>query len=131
MSKMKMLLINGFSANMLKPGHHVRMEWKPIPIEKATSLYKTDAFRSVVGHADTAAVFADLLGAPVPCNRETVMVDGGAEFILGSYRGPRLPEGAHTLPEGGSIDWYRIIVMPVETHGADQDEIPIGTFHQT
>ncbi|MCK7505116.1 MAG: DUF1874 domain-containing protein [Desulfobacterales bacterium] len=55
---------------------------------------------SAVGHADTAAVFSSLLGRPVPVERRSIKLDEGETALVGQYIGPRLPEGATTLPEG-------------------------------
>lgn len=61
---------------------------------------------SVVGHADTAAVFAAVLGRPVAVNRATIKLEKGHCLLVGQYIGPRLPEGATTLPEGATIEWW-------------------------
>jgi hypothetical protein len=65
---------------------------------------------SVVGHADTAAVFAHQLGRDVPMNRANLSLSVGDVVYVGQYTGPRLPEGATTLPEGASIRWLRVAV---------------------
>lgn len=61
---------------------------------------------SAVGHADTAAVFAAVLGRPVAVNRATIKLEQGHCLLVGQYIGPRLPEGATTLPEGATIEWW-------------------------
>ena len=61
---------------------------------------------SAVGHADTAAVFAAVLGRPVAVNRATIKLAPGQCLLVGQYIGPRLPEGATTLPEGATIEWW-------------------------
>lgn len=61
---------------------------------------------SAVGHADTAAVFAAVLGRPVAVNRATIKLEKGHCLLVGQYIGPRLPEGATTLPEGATIEWW-------------------------
>lgn len=63
---------------------------------------------SAVGHADTAVVFSAVLDMPVACNRMTLVVLPGDVLIVGQYKGPRLPEGAKSLPEGAAIEWYKI-----------------------
>lgn len=71
---------------------------------------------SAVGHADTARMFSNLLGREVQVNRMSVKLigspDGDAEHaqtaLIGQYTGPRLPEGATTLPEGAEITWWII-----------------------
>jgi hypothetical protein len=65
-------------------------------------------FSSAVGHADTAAVFADVTGLPVETARVTVCLRPGDMAIVGQYRGPRLPEGAKHLPPGASIQWIMV-----------------------
>lgn len=65
---------------------------------------------SVVGHADTAAVFASVLGCAVPANRATVTLRQGDELLVGQYRGPRLEEGASTLPPGATIQWLLVTI---------------------
>jgi hypothetical protein len=61
-----------------------------------------------VGHADTAAMFQGVLGTPVAHCRITVVLQPGDQAVIGQYRGPRLPEGCHTLPEGASIQWVKL-----------------------
>jgi hypothetical protein len=39
------------------------------------------------------------------CNRVNVSLKPGDAAIVGQYIGPRLPEGATTLPEGATIKW--------------------------
>jgi hypothetical protein len=65
-------------------------------------------FESAVGHRDTAAVFSAELGLGVAENRTTVSLCKGDLAIVGQYRGPRLAEGATTLPEGATIEWLRV-----------------------
>jgi len=67
-----------------------------------------DGFKSAVGHADTAGVFSTVLGLPVECNRCNVVLNPDEFAIIGQYIGPRLPEGATTLPEGATIKWFRL-----------------------
>lgn len=63
---------------------------------------------SAVGHADTAAVFADTLGIDVPVNRQNIVLDENTELLVGQLIGNRLPEGATTLPPGSRIMWVRV-----------------------
>ncbi len=69
-----------------------------------------DVIQSAVGHADTAAVLGGILGMPVPVNRATVQLGRGSRAIVGQYSGPRLPEGATTLPEGAAIRWLAVAI---------------------
>ena len=61
---------------------------------------------SCVGHADVAAIFCQLLGRYIPVNRVSVKLDDHSCILVGQYSGPRLPEGATTLPEGATIEWW-------------------------
>ena len=63
---------------------------------------------SAVGHADTAAVFAGILGTEVPASRTSVILTPRDVLLVGQYKGPRLPEGAKELPEGSKIVWYHV-----------------------
>lgn len=63
---------------------------------------------SAVGHADTAALFGDVLGREVAANRVSVKIDAETLLLIGQYIGPRLPEGATTLPEGATIEWWTV-----------------------
>ena len=67
-------------------------------------------FTSIVGHADTAAVFSDILGLNVPCNRATFTLEEGVTLFVGQYKGPRLPEGATSLPEGAAVEWAMVVI---------------------
>ena len=74
---------------------------------------------SVIGHTDTAAVVSTLLGFEVPANRVSYAVEDGDVLFVAQYTGPRLPEGATQLPEGGNIRFFRVMeIDPVaDTYG--------------
>ena len=101
-------ITNAFSLNMLESLNAV---------VTSTEIYAREAARlgkdavSIVGHPDTAAVMASVLGIPVVANRATVLLKPHDELIVGQYRGPRLPEGVSTLPEGARIDWARVRIL--------------------
>jgi hypothetical protein len=63
---------------------------------------------SAVGHADTAFLFGNLLGLPILPNRVSIRLKQGECALIGQYIGPRLPEGATSLPEGARIEWWII-----------------------
>ena len=102
-----MLLLNAFSANMIGT-FPVSVMLTEIAVEEARVLAKDCA--SAVGHADTAAVFGEILGTPVPMARVTVALATGDRALLGQYSGPRLPEGATSLPTGATIKWILVEV---------------------
>ena len=68
-------------------------------------------YQSVVGHADTAALFEQLLGHPIAVNRTSLRLSGGDQLLVGQYIGPRLPEGATELPEGASVRWMLVDLL--------------------
>lgn len=113
---MEILIGNAFSLNMLDRGtqsHGHPRARVPVPCEDPQG-YIAGAermgvpVRSVVGHADTAAVFTALLGREVEFNRESVKLPPGQILLVGQYSGPRLPEGATSLPEGATIEWWLV-----------------------
>lgn len=107
-----MLLLNAFSANMLAD-LPLSVCFDEITVAYALDCFQEHGLESAVGHADTANVFATTLGIGVPCNRATVSLKSGDRAILGQYIGPRLPEGATSLPDGATIKW---ILVSVEKH---------------
>ena len=101
-----MFLLNAFSLNML--GGNADIIVREVTQRVAASL--ATSCTSAVGHADTAAVFSSVLGVAVPCNRATVALKEGDVALVGQYSGPRLPEGATSLPEGAAIKWLVVAV---------------------
>lgn len=117
-----MYLLNDFSAGMLSsfPCSIDLMEISAY--EARTHLWcdadvdtdgEADLIASAVGHADTAGLFGELLGFPVPVNQITVTMKPGDRAVLGQYSGPSLPEGATCLPPGASIKWILVTVRDV------------------
>jgi hypothetical protein len=102
-----MLLLNAFSLNMTE--HPAIIRTRPLIVEEARRLL-APGFASAVGHADTAALFSAILGLEVPANRMTIRLQPGDKAIVGQYIGPRLPEGATTLPPGAAILWLLVEV---------------------
>ena len=96
-----MYILNAFSLNMIVGNADIFV--REVPEGVAAGL-AADCV-SAVGHADTAAVFSNVLGVTVPCNRATVALKEGDVALVGQYSGPRLAEGATTLPEGAAIKW--------------------------
>ena len=96
-----MFLLNAFSLNMIDGNADIVV--REVSLKTAARLAADCT--SAVGHADTAAVFASVLGIDVPCNRVSVTLQPGDVALVGQYSGPRLPEGCSTLPEGATIKW--------------------------
>ena len=112
-----MYILNAFSLNMIVGNADVVV--REVSQKVATIL--ANACVSAVGHADTAAVFSNVLGVAVPCNRATVALKDGDVALVGQYSGPRLPEGATSLPEGAAIKWVVVGVNAPALEGQDDD----------
>ena len=110
--KRRVVIANAFSLNMLTldvgatdlqvcriPPEYIRQE-----------IAEAGGFESIVGHADTAAIFSSLLGLDVPCNRATFQLEEDVILFVGQYKGPRLPEGATSLPEGAKVEWAMVTI---------------------
>ncbi len=67
-------------------------------------------WESVVGHADTANLLTSLLGCDVEMRRVSLSLRPGDEMVVAQFDGPRLPEGATSLPEGASIRWIHCCI---------------------
>jgi hypothetical protein len=64
---------------------------------------------SAVGHAGTARLFSEILDYPIEVSRKNVKLTKRNDVaLIGQYVGPRLPEGATTLPEGANIEWWLV-----------------------
>jgi len=104
-----MFIASAFSLNMLAV-LNASISVRPLEIEDVQDFQAAEGLESVVGHADTAVVFSDVLGFDVPCNRVTLALVPGDRLIVGQYRGPRLEAGATTLPEGAAIEWALVTI---------------------
>lgn len=104
---MKVVIANAFSLNMmaLDDGPEQLTITSIHQSQVLEEIEEAGSFTSIVGHADTAAVFSEVLRIEVSCNRATFTLEPGTTLIVGQYKGPRLPEGAKTLPEGAKIEW--------------------------
>jgi flavin reductase (DIM6/NTAB) family NADH-FMN oxidoreductase RutF len=105
------VLTNAFSLNMLPPSvlaSGATLRVSELDLEQARQLAVN--LPSFVGHEDTAQLFSTLLGREVACNRATVQLGRGQFVLVGQYSGPRLAEGATTLPAGARIRWLRVDV---------------------
>lgn len=109
-----MFILNAFSLNMIVGDADVSVR----EVSRAMAASLAANCPSAVGHADTAAVFSSVLGVTVPCNRATVALKDGDVALVGQYSGPRLPEGATSLPEGATIKW---LVVGVRRPSLDED----------
>jgi len=105
----KITITNAFSINMLS-SMTSDVSFTEISLTKAKQL-AFEGSTSAIGHADMAIVFGNLLDKELPVNRTSIAMYRGDEILVGQYSGPRLPEGATTLPEGAAIRWVVVRVM--------------------
>lgn len=63
---------------------------------------------SAIGHEDTARVVSGILGFDVKPNRVSIKLSENDVLYVAQYTGPRLPEGATTLPEGASLEFFEV-----------------------
>lgn len=103
-----MKLLNAFSLNMFNPSSCF-----PIFREVNVDEVKNTSLVSAIGHADTANVLSNILERNIPVNRSTVSLAEGDSAIVAQYIGPRLPEGATTLPEGARIKFYHVKMVDI------------------
>ena len=109
-----MFILNAFSLNMIVGNADIVVR----EVTQKVAAILAPACISAVGHADTAAVFSNVLGVEIPCNRATVALKEGDVALVGQYSGPRLPEGATTLPEGATIKWLIVGVNAPSLEGS-------------
>lgn len=109
-----MFILNAFSINMLPIGA-AKVTFTDVTTEQARALV-AHGFKSTVGHPATAAMFSEVLGVKILLNRTTVAIPPRAygvapwRALVGQYSGPRLEEGATSLPEGAAIRWVTVYV---------------------
>jgi hypothetical protein len=106
-----MLLLNAFSLNMFNPSTCF-----PIFREMQVDEVKKISLESAIGHADTAKVLSSILEMDIPTNRVSITLNSGDSAIVAQYIGPRLPEGATTLPEGARIKFYHLRMVDVNSY---------------
>lgn len=102
-------LLNALSLNMVAHREGA-FRWRLIAPEMARVIL-SQGFQSAIGHEDLARVLEGMLHLPVPVNRATVTLEPGSRAVVAQYRGPRLPEGATSLPEGAELAFYIVEVF--------------------
>lgn len=103
-------LLNSFSAAMLMENLQegpVYVRFEIVTNEDARFMLSA-GFESRVGHASTAMIIESMIDMPVPVRREGCMLRPGDTAHIAQYTGPRLPEGAMSLPEGATLTWIRV-----------------------
>ena len=115
---MTTFLTNAFSLNMLNQPYN--MDIRVSEVSKWTAaqvVRRADNLVNAIGHADTDGIIRAMLTGPydkpLPVGeRLSVSIDVGDTVVVGQYSGPRLPEGATALPEGATIKFMVVQVLP-------------------
>mgnify|MGYP002524038957 FL=1 len=100
---MRKFIANSFSINMLP-----LLEMDILRIKKITTDMITADVESAIGHADTARIVSNILGFEVKPNRVSIKLTEEDILYVAQYTGPRLSEGATSLPEGASIEFLEV-----------------------
>lgn len=103
------IVANAFSLQMLPDGLQIYVNTIPAA-QVRQELGDAYDWISIVGHADTAAVFSEQLGLDVVHDRHSIKLQPGDVLYVGQLMGGRLPEGATTLPDGFRLTWKRVSV---------------------
>jgi hypothetical protein len=111
----EVILCNAFSLNMLAGScllqvseisldgaHLLVLAWEDANFEGKL------VFTNAVGHPDTASLLSKLIGVRVAPQRATVTLLPNTKLLVAQYSGPRLPEGATSLPEGASLKFFLV-----------------------
>src|SRR5690606_36233924 len=105
-------LADAFSLGMLDcigtPGAALAIDVIPLTHPMAVQWVREHQPRSCVGHADTALLLSSMLGVVVDMRRESTSLQPGDRMLVAQYNGPRLPEGAKSLPAGAKIRWMLV-----------------------
>lgn len=105
-----MKLFNAFSIQMISSMEEASVSFKKVSVGQAKNLLAGEV-DSYVGHADTAAVISSLLGMEVPAQRRFGTLVPDETAVVAQVVGGRLPEGATTLPDGMSIQFFQVTVQ--------------------
>lgn len=102
---------NAFSLSMLA---NVFARLETYPVNPAFAVQQAQnqglAVKSCVGHSDIAQIISKDCEYPVTVNRESIKLQRQDHLLVAQYSGPRLPEGATSLPEGAAITYIMVHV---------------------
>ena len=104
-------LLNAFSLSMLPPGNRL-VSVEDITLQEAREELHEGSLFNAIGHADTDSIVRGLLDikALLPGVRLSIVLEPEDCAIVAQYSGPRLPEGATSLPEGAVILWKMVTI---------------------
>lgn len=115
----RLYLLNAFSLNMLSfdeeqefipPMRVVVNPMSPLDAARVVQEAYNNNLHTHIGHESTAALLSKMLNIPLRADRATVTMMSGDIAIVAQYVGPRLPEGATSLPDGATIRFYLVEV---------------------
>lgn len=106
-----MYLGNAFSLNMVQGECNVEIREIADPI----GLLSNSVFKNVIGHPETDVLVRNILekgGLVVPPGeRATIRLALGDVLVVAQYVGPRLTEGATSLPAGATLVWFSVRIL--------------------
>ena len=116
-----MIISNAFSINMLVQ-EDISIRFSSISVEEVVSILididedfdGSEGIVNAIGHKETDSVVRDQLKKAGFVLREGKRLsvvfapdmDTSHQMLVAQYRGPRLQEGATSLPEGATIVWW-------------------------
>lgn len=106
---MPVKLANAFSLNMVPADLPARLRLEELRLQDVRRIQDLE---SHIGHESTCYLLSSLLGRPIELQRSTLCMSPGEMIIVAQYSGPRLPEGATSLPEGASIRFVAVTLEP-------------------
>ena len=112
MTNYTIYICNAFSINMLPNSTMVEFrKFRDIlEVREFLKRHPDDEIISGIGHRDMAEIISKQIGMEIPVERRTISLDVSNDMVIvAQYTGPRLPEGATTLPEGAEIRYWLCI----------------------
>lgn len=100
----KVKILNGLPLGAMPSG--IQLSIREVTLSDAQALVAKNNYESYVGHVDTATILSQMLGVSIQFNRASATFNAGDALLVCAYSGPRLPEGATTLPEGASFRFF-------------------------
>ena len=118
------ILSNSFSLNMLNIGLLADVRIVPLADWQAAQIcslaHHKGELINAIGHSDTDVVVRDMLAhawastaKDLPAGqRVSVKMTETTTLIVAQYKGQRLQEGATSLPEGATIEFLQVQLLP-------------------
>ena len=116
-------LVNAFTIAMCpKDSTHVDVTFRQASVEEARDWLKHNPdFVNRIGHIQTNNIVKAMLKVNIgKGKRVSTRLHNGDELLVAQYMGPRLPEGARTLPEGADIKFWWV---EFRAFGGDDAEV--------